>query len=1390
MDGLGPIDIQILIDNPSLLRTLLQGERDFQSTNRKVTQQAQQSGAELDKWAQKAAQAATAYFSISAAKNFLSEVVKVRGEFEQLNVAYETILKSKTKGDALFAETVKFAATTPFNLTEVATATKQLLAYGFAAKDINSVLTTTGNIAAGVSAPLSDIIYLYGTLKTQGRAYSQDIRQFTGRGIPIIQELAKQFGVTDDQVNKLVESGKVGFPQIEKAFNNLTGSSGIFFNLMQKQSLTLTGQLSNLEDAFQQLLNKIGSSSDGFLKGGISVAADLINNYQRLLDTIELLIVVYGSYRAALLVQVALSKASAIANAAQSLSHLLLQGAMEAQTAATVLLNSEMLAGAITTAAYTAGIAALALVAYSLYNATTTAEASQKNLTDINIKGEKAALALKQQTESLTRTVTDHTKSEELRISALSKLREITGDRLKQYSDEEVKAGKAKAAIDAYTASIVASAKTAAAASKIQDLQGQLIDVDTKGLSGIPLTERIGTGLLDVLSGKATFSNEKALQNYKDRINQQIKDIRKVYQTEIDKANVDTNNKGNTSSKFTIDLSLAVSAKGNGKLIADYNKLVSEASGKNDLESLQKALQEKLDALAPGDKQQSALKAKLIALQKLIDTYSTKADAKGLRDLESEAQRRAAILQKIYDLNQKYNTGSISDDQQKLQAIRDGYNKLRADIDKYNANPANKVKINKRTLQKNENSAEDNQALLNENDFIAKDIDTKKNLYAEYNDYKTKLGKDAADKEYADLLKSGEDLKTYLDNLAASIPAGPLSGALQARKELILKASVDEKKQQAAQYLEALSSTLNFEEQANLIREKYLKRAADLRKAGKDKQAQLALDQGEAELEQLKLNAESQVDTYRSLAQTIESLTIEQANFRLKQAQVTADAELAAGRITKEQYEKIIAYIRQAQDTIKNNTAAQGALAIAGALGEIGQALVGLDDNLANTINGFARAFDTVGNLTANVSKLKTAFASFAATKANNGGGFLGTVSAITSVIPIAGAVVGGVIKAVGAVVGLFKAAKESAIASAKELERYQDSLITGEINYNALLRDRVRSQTDLTNLALQELAARQKLLDTQKLQATADYNTLLAKIQATGQQVTGEHTEKYGGFLGIARKKKVVQDLAGLGGVDYDTLEKLYTEGKLTDATKTWFEQLKKVKDEMGSIDDATKAVKDELDQVFTGTTSNSLAKAILDGLKAGKRGFKDFSDDFGDSIREAFISQFESGFLNDAVKEYYKKFAELSESGGGLDSAEQAQLKELYKGLVDGASTKYADVLKVIGDAGVITPANSSALSGGITGISADQANVVAGAMRGVQLAVVQANAINSGSAKTLQDQLAESKAQTLIQMSIASSTKRTADNSDQMRDSLKNIDSNTSSKNLENAIRAAGK
>lgn len=249
--------------------------------------------------------AGMAFLSIDMAKRLASEMVSVYGTFQQLEIKFTSMLQSGEKAQKLMRELVNFAATTPFDLKGVSQSATQLVAYGTAADDVIDRLTRLGNIAAGLSQPIGDIVYLYGTSMTQGKLMTTDLNQLAGRGIPIFEELAKVMGVNKDEIRDLAEQGKISFSYLEQVVDNLTNKGGMFFNLMQEQSKSVTGKISNLGDSIDMMFNEIGQSSDGFINAALDGTAFLIEHYKEVGTVLGTLVALYGIHKAALIAHAA-----------------------------------------------------------------------------------------------------------------------------------------------------------------------------------------------------------------------------------------------------------------------------------------------------------------------------------------------------------------------------------------------------------------------------------------------------------------------------------------------------------------------------------------------------------------------------------------------------------------------------------------------------------------------------------------------------------------------------------------------------------------------------------------------------------------------------------------------------------------------------------------------------------------------------------------------------------------------------------------------------------------------------------------------------------------------------------------------------------------------------
>lgn len=250
----------------------------------------------------------TSYLVGQGMTNLLTSIVQVRGQFQQLEIAFETMLGSKSKAHELMQQMEETAAKTPFDLDGIANGAKQLLAYGESADKVNDTLVRLGNIASGLSLPLNDIVYLYGTTMVQGRLYAADVRQFTGRGIPLVKELAKMYGVTADEINNMVSAGKIGFPDVQKVLNKLTDEGGQFYNLMEKQSKSLTGMISNLGDTWDQVQDHLGEQNQDLFAGAINAAGYFLEHLEDILKMVKAVAIAYGSYRAALVLNTIATK--------------------------------------------------------------------------------------------------------------------------------------------------------------------------------------------------------------------------------------------------------------------------------------------------------------------------------------------------------------------------------------------------------------------------------------------------------------------------------------------------------------------------------------------------------------------------------------------------------------------------------------------------------------------------------------------------------------------------------------------------------------------------------------------------------------------------------------------------------------------------------------------------------------------------------------------------------------------------------------------------------------------------------------------------------------------------------------------------------------------------
>lgn len=396
-----------------------------------LTQQTQRETQQMDSAFKNLSIGIGAYFSVQALQGFTQQLIGVRGEFQKTEIAFGTMLKSEEKAQALMGEMVDLAAKTPFGLTDVTDGAKRLLAFQVPAEQVVDTLRRMGDVAAGLNVPMGQLIHVYGQVKAQGKLMTNDLYQFMNAGIPMTAELAKVMGVAENEVKDLISAGKVGFPEVQSVINNLTNEGGLFFNLMEQQSASLSGQIANLEDAIEQMYNKIGEKAEGFLSSGIQGITFLVENYEKVGIVLAGLVGTYGAYRAAVITQVAVMKIANIQGVYDVATRHLQIGATIKQIALQSQLNAVMMANPYALAI--AGVVGLIAVLYSL---DTALESGAEKLQKIN----KETDDYKNEAQNLIGTIKSETATIYEKQEAYKKLLEIAPETFKNMSQEQIMA--------------------------------------------------------------------------------------------------------------------------------------------------------------------------------------------------------------------------------------------------------------------------------------------------------------------------------------------------------------------------------------------------------------------------------------------------------------------------------------------------------------------------------------------------------------------------------------------------------------------------------------------------------------------------------------------------------------------------------------------------------------------------------------------------------------------------------------------------------------------------------------------------------------------------------------------------------------------------------------
>lgn len=281
-------------------------------SSRNLAEQTSYMSGYISRWAQRMAFA----FSINTLQGFVGQIAEVRGQFELSQRSLEAILQNKPKADEIFNKTVELAVKSPFRIKDLVDYTRQLSAYRIESDKLYDTTKRLADVSAGLGVDMGRLILAYGQVKAAAYLRGSEVRQFTEAGVNMYGELQQYFkevkgeAYTTAQIVDMISKRKVTFEDVEAIFQRMTDKGGTFYNMQEIQAETLQGKISNLKDAFDVMLNDIGKSNEGFFKGSIQFATNLLNQWEAIANVAKALLSIVVAIKVnSMFVQSSLGKA-------------------------------------------------------------------------------------------------------------------------------------------------------------------------------------------------------------------------------------------------------------------------------------------------------------------------------------------------------------------------------------------------------------------------------------------------------------------------------------------------------------------------------------------------------------------------------------------------------------------------------------------------------------------------------------------------------------------------------------------------------------------------------------------------------------------------------------------------------------------------------------------------------------------------------------------------------------------------------------------------------------------------------------------------------------------------------------------------------------------------
>jgi tape measure domain-containing protein len=1236
--------------------------KDIQAINNKIdgfVQNTKKGGEEIDNQFKKIAGLVAGYFTLNFAGNLVKQIALVRGEFQQLEVAFRTMLGNKLQADQLMQEVVQFAAITPFELKDVASGAKSLLAFGVAAEDILPTLKSLGDVSAGLSVPIERLILNFGQVKTQAKLTGRELRDFNVAGVPIIAELAKNLGVAEEKINEMVSAGQIGFADVAKAFQTMSGEGGKFANLMFEQAKTITGQISNLKDAWNQMLNDIGKSNEGAIGGALKIAKELVENYETVISVLKVLVATYGAYKTAVIL-------AGLAMQSQNLPGFVkqLQAMTAAIKAATVSWKTMELAQKATV---------IGLIAAAVTGLAT------------------ALISFSRRTDDAANSMAEFQKEAENEKNTLNLL-------FGKIKESTVGTEKRKKAID-----------------DVNNIYGGYIRnllTEKSTLDEITTAQKNATAALEENMIKKT--QEAELQPYRNMVDELVAEYSKKFKSATDSlASTQLGAFRALMENYRADISKSIDDTGiypnYAQIFKKTKELFAQATGKKSIANIAYGDLKDLDELALSltylTRSQKTLSDATAFVSEEWETFGGIIDDAGKKSKKTADDIKATVSDQIdatikllTEANKKLNDLRLSTSKATPEDISTQEEVVKT-LEKQLATLTGiSKKENDKQIKQEEEKLKAKQELSDrlielEAETQTKQIETMREGAAKRiaqlkNDYKNELRE--IEKQRTELIQKyneAQGIKLGAAGYQTQLPPQDeqrfsdqrKAAALKVNREIeaINKESADNianiwtevterfLSEQGRETMAILDKYNGWIAQARLagdkITEEMLSSARDNEVAAVSRKYNLLRLEGEEEvLEEMKNNADDEYQTNVNKYQALLKLSLKYAQQKLEILKDDPNAD--KNEITK--LELRIAGLQKAIKKINK---------------DIVQSFAESVTTMSDFIGEYSEGFKEIASISAGIGSMIA-------------GDWKGALQVLHGVI------------------GLFEQAAE------KDEQKYQAMIetVNTQIEKTQIMFDQIDKAISRAfgTEKISEFRQAIQALGNDMTWAISDLNNLAraALLLPDKDSIIGYRSDSESG-TGRGRPGG-----AAIYGFSIEGIEKAITEnetrinGLILEYAKSGNEAVRAILEAYQGYVDKLYTLKNQYFELLTGTTPDSIADSIVEGFKAGKSSAADFADTFEGLMKDAIIAALKMQVLEKPLQDFYQQFALYMEDGK-LTADELSKLRAAYNTIISSADQWIESINDITGISPFAGAGSSSTMTGAIKGITEETAGIIAG-------------------------------------------------------------------------------